>query len=137
MDGHLGHLNPVVFEHEFGDSLGDPLNEEPPFILDSFGNVDGERPIVQGVGEVIGAAGVLETYDDCDIDNELLAVLGLLCEHAVVCKDPKSSYGDGVGHSFQPASVAEIMARARGPSGRPKISWITTDALMGSSSISL
>ena len=85
-----------------------------------------QRPVVDGVAEVVAGTGDREVELDVEVDLERLVPLGFLGERAAAAEEPQPAQLDGVGTGGQAdASAARTLARATssrpgGPSWRER-----------------
>ena len=117
VDGDVHRGDTFVRECRIGDSLCNPFYQVMALAGENAVHRFGEFAVVNGVGQFVGVAGRCKVEMKREVDDEPLALDGLVKVHAVERKGFEAADVNAVG-DCQPA----MSARPSGPIGRPMIS---------------
>ena len=121
-DGHGGDAG-VEGEDVVGDAGGQPFEQAVALVGDHFFDRRRHRPVVDGVGERVGAPGGGQVGGQVDVDLEGLGPVSLLGQRPVGAEDPQPPQLDAVAQlalpDFPLRGPLGPRFRARATSSRP------------------
>ena len=81
-DRELDGLDPVEADDDLGDAVGEPLEQDVLVLPDDGGDPLGDLAVVDGVAELVAAAGVAQVDDERQVDAQRLGHLPLVRQGA-------------------------------------------------------
>ena len=113
--------------------VGQRFDEVVSFGAGHRNNIIRQLAVVNGARQLVEGSGGKRIDEKIYVDEENLTFDGLLWQDTVIRENLKPPKGNLIGHR----AAAFIIVRASGPNGRPRISWMTAAALIGSPTMPL